>query len=438
MRQILCSLIAALALAGAMPSVTHAQARADRAMAAAADADSAYGQALLKDLVEQNSGSLNLDGVKKVGDRIGAELTKLGFDVRWVDMRETGRAGHIVATHRGNGRGKRILLIGHLDTVFEPDNGFTGWRVDGGRGIGPGAVDDKGGMVVIIQALRAMKAAGTLSDADIMVVMTGDEEATGKPLDVARRDLLAAGDWADVALEYEGVASEDGREYGTTARRSSTSWTLTATGRTGHSSGIFNDKLGYGANYELVRILDAFRRELPEQYLTFNVGIMAGGAPAAMADSGDAMTASGKTNIIADQAFARGDLRALTREQNERAMTRMNAIVAAHLPGTDAKIVFSQSYPPMAPTAGNRALLAELNAVNRQLGLLEMAEFDPAKRGAADSSFVADLADTLGGMGPAGGNSHAAGEWVELASIQRQAKRSALLLTRLSRTPRGN
>lgn len=430
----LCATVAAESGAGTNMSAD----RADRAMAAAADTDSAYGLALLKDLVEQNSGSLNLDGVKKVGDRIGTELTQLGFDVRWVDMRETGRAGHIVATHRGNGRGKRILMIGHLDTVFEPDNGFTGWRVDSGRGIGPGAVDDKGGMVVIIQALRAMKAAGTLGDADIMVVMTGDEEATGKPLDVARRDLLAAGDWADVALEYEGVASEDGREYGTTARRSSTSWTLTARGRTGHSSGIFNDKLGYGANYELVRILDAFRRELPELYLTYNVGIMAGGAPAAMADSGDAMTASGKTNIIADQAFARGDLRALTHGQNERAIARMNEIVAAHLPGTNAEIVFSQSYPPMAPTAGNRALLAELNAVNRQLGLPEMAEFDPAKRGAADSSFVADLADTLGGMGPAGGNAHAAGEWVELASIQRQAKRSALLLTRLSRTPRGN
>ncbi|MDG5489895.1 M20/M25/M40 family metallo-hydrolase [Sphingomonas sp. BGYR3] len=408
------------------------------ALAAAVKADAARGEALLKTLVEQNSGSRNLAGVKRVGELVRAELTELGFDARWVDMRETGRAGHVVATHRGNGKGKRVLMIGHLDTVFEPDNGFTGWKVEGRRAIGPGVVDDKGGMVVILQALRAMKAAGTLARADIMVVMTGDEEATGRPLDVARRDLIAAGDWADIALEYEAVATEDGREFGTTARRSSTSWTLSVRGKTGHSSGIFNAALGYGANYELARILDTFRRELAEQYLTYNVGIMGGGAPAALAESGDSVTASGKTNIIAETAFARGDLRALTREQNDRTIARMKAIVAASLPGTQAEIQFAESYPPMAPTAGNRALLAELNRVNRDLGLPEMAEFDPAKRGAADSSFVADRADTLGGMGPAGGNAHAAGEWVDLDSIPRQALRSAMLITRLSQTPRGN
>jgi glutamate carboxypeptidase len=432
LRPMLLAAVMAILLAPT-PSVAR-----DPDFAAAVKADTARGEALLKALVEENSGTRNLAGVAKVGQMVRAELAELGFDARWVDMAATGRAGHIVATHRGDGKGKRVLMIGHLDTVFEPDNGFSGWKVEGRRAIGPGVVDDKGGMVVIIQALRAMKAAGTLARADVMIVMTGDEEATGRPLDVARRDLIAAGEWADVALEYEAVATEDGREYGTTARRSSTSWTLRVTGRTGHSSGIFNAALGYGANYELARILDIFRRELPEQYLTYNVGIMGGGAPAALAESGDTVTASGKTNIIADTAFARGDLRALTREQNDRAIARMKAIVSASLPGTQATIEFAESYPPMAPTAGNRALLAALNRVNRDLGLPAMAEFDPAKRGAADSSFVADLADTLGGMGPAGGNAHAAGEWVDLDSIPRQALRSAMLITRLSQEPRGN
>ena len=95
--------------------------------------------------MNQNSGTLNLEGVTAVGAMMRAELEPLGFEVRWVDMRETGRAGHIVATHRGNGRGKRILLIGHLDTVFEPDSPFQRFTRDGNRATGPGVGDDKGG-----------------------------------------------------------------------------------------------------------------------------------------------------------------------------------------------------------------------------------------------------------------------------------------------------
>ena len=125
-----------------------------------------------------------------------------------------------------------------------------------------------------------MQAAGTLRDADIMVVMTGDEERPGSPIAAARRDLIEAGRWADVALEYENLATEDGRDFGTVARRSATSWTLTTHGRSGHSSGVFGDELGYGAIYEMARILDAFRRELAEPNLTYNVGVIGGGTPA--------------------------------------------------------------------------------------------------------------------------------------------------------------
>ncbi|NTS63715.1 M20/M25/M40 family metallo-hydrolase [Sphingomonas sp. HHU CXW] len=395
-------------------------------------ADATRSEALLQRLVEQNSGSLNLDGVTKVGEMMRRELAPLGFDVRFVDMRATGRAGHIVATHKGNGRGKRVLLIGHLDTVFEPDSPFTGLRREGTRAYGPGVGDDKGGLVVIVAALRAMKAAGTLRNADIQVVLTGDEERTGAPLALARADLIAAGKWADVALEYENVATEDGRDWGTTARRSSINWAITATGVTGHSSAVFGPALGYGAAYELARILDTFRRELPEPNVTYNVGVMAAGTPAALDNSGVRASASGKTNIVAAQAVARGDLRTLSPEQDARVQARMTAIVAQHLPRTNATITFSEGYPPMAPTTGNRALLARLNAVNRDLSLPEMPEYDPAKRGAADSSFVAADADTLGGMGASGGGAHAEGEWIDLTSLPRQATRSAILISRLA------
>jgi glutamate carboxypeptidase len=229
----------------------------------------------------------------------------------------------------------------------------------------------------------------------------------------------------------------DGLDYGSVARRSSTNWTIVARGRTGHSSGVCGENLGCGAIYELARILDAFRRELPEPNLTYNVGVMAGGTPAALDADGFRVTASGKTNIVAETAIARGDLRSLTPEQDARARARMQAIVARHLPHTDATIEYGEDgYPPMAPTDGNRALLGRLNAVNRDMGLPDMPEYDPARRGAADSSFVAADVDTLAGLGAAGGNSHAEGEWIDLDSLPRQAKRAAILITRLTRERR--
>jgi glutamate carboxypeptidase len=417
----------------ALAAPLHARlAPEERAMAAAVDREADRTIALLERLVNRNSGTLNLEGVAAVGEMMRAELEPLGFQVRWADMRETGRAGHIVATHAGPGR--NVLLIGHLDTVFEPDSPFQRFARNGNRATGPGIGDDKGGLAVIVAALRAMHAAGTLREANVTIVLTGDEERPGSPIATARRDLIEAGRIADFALEYENLANDDGRDFGTIARRSATSWTLTARGRTGHSSGVCREELGCGAIYEMARILDAFRRELAEPNLTYNVGVIAGGTPASIDADGFRVTASGKTNIVAETAIARGDIRALTPEQDERVRAAMQAIVAQHLPNTSAELVFApDGYPPMAPTEGNRAILTRLNAVNRDLGLPEMAEYDPARRGAADSSFVAADVDTLAGLGAAGGNAHAEGEWIALDSLARQAKRSAILISRLAR-----
>jgi glutamate carboxypeptidase len=417
----------------AFPTVASARlSPEERRMTSAVTAEQERTIDLLERLVNRNSGSLNLDGVRAVGQMMREELEPLGFTVRWVDMAATGRAGHIVATHRGPGR--NVLLIGHLDTVFEPDSPFQQFTRNGSRASGPGVGDDKGGLVVIVAALRAMQAAGTLRTANVTVVLTGDEERTGSPIATARRDLIEAGRAADFALEFENQVRQDGRDYGSIARRSSTNWTLTAHGRTGHSSGVCGEGMGCGAIYELTRILDAFRRELAEPNLTYNVGVMAGGTPATLSADGFRTTASGKTNVIAETAIARGDLRSLTPEQDARARQRMQAIVAQHLPNTSAELVFGEDgYPPMAPTEGNRALLGRLNTVNRDLGLPEMPEYDPARRGAADSSFVAADVDTLAGLGAAGGGSHAVGEWVDLDSLPRQATRAAILITRLTR-----
>jgi glutamate carboxypeptidase len=422
----------------ALPLPAQAELSApERRMAQLAEQERERSIQLLERMVNQNSGTLNLAGVEAVGRMVREELEPLGFEVRWVDMRATGRAGHLIATHEAGGRGNRVLLIGHLDTVFEPDSPFQRFERQGNRATGPGIGDDKGGLAVIIGGMRAMHAAGTLRNADVTIVLTGDEERPGAPLAVARRDLIEAGRNAEAALEFENLAREDGRDFGTVARRSSTSWTLRTTGRTGHSSAIFGESLGYGAIYEMARILDAFRRELPEPNLTYNVGVIAGGTPAAIDEQGFRVTASGKTNIVAETAVARGDIRTLSAEQEQGVRARMQAIVAQHLPQTQAELVFAEDgYPPMPPSEGNRRLLARLNAVNRDLGLPEMPEYDPARRGAADSSFVAADVDTLAGLGAAGGGAHAVGEWIDLESLPRQAARAAILITRLSREPR--
>lgn len=431
------AVLGALVLAFATPASAAPPTAAERKMIATVEAEQARHVKLLEDLVRVNSGSMNLKGVEQVGRMMRAELEPLGFDVKWVPMIHTGRAGHIVATHKGSGRGKRLLLIGHLDTVFEPDSPFQGWTRKGDIVEGPGVGDDKGGMVVIVAALRAMQAAGTLKDADIIVVLTGDEEKPGSPIEAARADLVAAGKASDVALDFEGLSREGGKDIGSIARRSSNSWTLKATAKSGHSSGVCMEGPGCGAVYELTRILDEFRRELPEPNLTYNVGILVGGAQALINEDETGGQASGKSNIIPAEAVAVGDIRTLSNEQEARVRAKMQEIVARHLPKTNATLTFAATgYPAMAPTEGNKALLAKLNQVNQTLGLPEMPQGDPAKRGAGDIAFVSFI-DGLVGLGAAGEGSHAPGETVDLKSLDVQAKRAALLMTRLSKEPRG-
>ena len=429
--------LAALCLSVAAPA-TAALSPAETRMVRAVDAEQARHLALLEKLVNQNSGTLNLAGVRTVGEMMRAELEPLGFTVEWLDMSAAKRSGHIVARHpgpstrSGQAKGRKLLLIGHLDTVFELDSPFQRWTRKGEKGEGPGAGDDKGGMVVMLAALRAMQAAGTLKHADITVFLTGDEEDSGS-VAISRKALIEEGKKADAALDFEGLVRDSGRDMGSVARRSSDEWTLTVSARGGHSSGIFSAGSGNGAIYETARIVDAFRRELREPNLTFNVGLIGGGDGAVLDVGKVRIAATGKTNIIASTAIARGDLRALSPDQIARAKARMQAIVARSLPGANASIEFlPDGYPPMAPTAGNRALFATLQVANRDLGLPAMGELDPVKRGAGDVSFVAADVDALAGLGPHSSGDHAPGEAVDIPSLWTQAKRAAILMSRLS------
>lgn len=389
---------------------------------------------LLERTVNINSGTMNFEGVRRVGDVYREELDALGFATRWIDMSETDRAGHLFATLRG-GDGPRILLIGHLDTVFEEDSPFQRFVRRDPVVEGPGVEDMKGGNVVILYALKALDRVGALDDVDITVAFTGDEESPGDPLEVARRDLIEAGRRADVALGFEAAVVDEEGEWGTVARRSSSGWRLEVTGRQAHSSGIFSDEAGAGAIFEAARILDAFYDEVRgEEYLTFNAGVVLGGTDVEYDPVQNRGTAFGKTNVIPRRVVAHGGLRTISDEQLERARAAMREVVARHLPRTSAEIAFSDGYPAMAPTEANRRLLDVYSDVNEALGRGRFLELDPSRRGAADISFVAPHAGaSLAGVGVTGRGGHSPEEEMDLDSLPLAIERAALLIYRLTR-----
>ena len=404
----------------------------EKAMVAWVDAHQDEAIALLEKTVNIGSGTMNHAGVRAVGDVMAGELDALGLETRWIDMpEEMNRAGHLFATKKG--QGKRFLLIGHLDTVFEADDDFQAFTRDGNIATGPGIADMKDGNAVIVYALKALQHIGALDGIPITVAYTGDEEKSGRPLSISRRDLIEAGKWADIALGFEGAITSEGSDWATVARRSSSSWMLEVEGKQAHSSSIFSESTGAGAINEASRILSEFYTDVRGDYgLTFNAGTIQGGTAVNYDPAQNRGTTFGKTNVVPNTAVVHGGIRALSVEQLARAKAKMQAIVANHLPQTSASISFADSYPPMAPSAGNRALADELSEVNQALGRGAMKTWDPLRRGAADISFVAPYTDALAGMGALGKGGHTPNESLELDSMALAIKRAAILIYRLS------
>jgi glutamate carboxypeptidase len=402
----------------------------ERAIVQYIDAHEDEAIAFLERVVNINSGTMNFAGVEEVGRIFQAELDALGFTTRWISLAEANRAGHVFAERRGEAR-KRLLLIGHLDTVFEKDSPFQRFERADTLARGPGTEDMKGGNVVMLLALQALHASGALDDANIIVALTGDEEDTGDPLEIARRDLIEAGRRSDIALGFEGGVG--GIHTATVARRGFTGWELRVQGTPAHSSQVFRADVGSGAIFEAARILAQFHEELGgEQYLTFNPGLILGGTAVEFDAMQSRGTAFGKTNVIAEHAIVAGDLRTISEEQRERAKERMRALVAQHLPRTTAAIEFHDSYPPMAPTPANYALLEQLDRVSRDLGYGPITAVDPGLRGAADVSFVAPVVEAaLDGLGLVGDGGHTVNEMIDLRTLAIKAKQAALLIYRL-------
>ena len=393
-----------------------------------ANADEAL--SFLQQVVNINSGTMNHEGVRENGDVFAEAFQGAGFDTRWIDQAEVDRAGHLVATRDG-AIGSSLLLIGHLDTVFPKESPVQTYRRDGDKVWGPGVADMKGGNVVVLYALKALHDLDLLNDADVTVFFTGDEEMTGKPVDISRKDLIAAAKKADIALNFEG--GEAGSAV--TSRRGASGWTLTVTGRRRHSSGIFSEDVGAGAVFEAARILNAFYEELAdEKYLTFNPGVILGGTDVTYDEPATRGTAFGKSNVVAQKVIVDGGLRFISEKQKEKARKRMRKIVDEHLPHTDAEIAFEDSYPAMTPTENNARLLSVYAAVSEDLGFGPVEGNDPAKRGAADISFAAPHAGaSMDGLGVSGGGAHSPEEYLNIASVEEATKRAAILIYRLTR-----
>jgi glutamate carboxypeptidase len=430
------ALVAALVVgtlpAAGAPGATRTLDRVEARLVAHVDAHVAEARALLERVVNVNSGTQNHAGVREVGRIFEGELAALGFTTTWADGAPFGRAGHLIAERPG--KGPHVLLIGHLDTVFEVDSPFQRFELlPGDRARGPGIIDMKGGDVILVQALAALRAARALDRLWVTVVLTGDEEDSGTPLAQARRDLLAAASGVDVALGFEDGDGDP--RHAVVARRGSVDWRLETSGTPAHSSQIFQPEVGAGAAYEAARILNGFYTELAgEPNLTFSPGLLVGGTTAELAADLVHGSASGKANVVAGRALATGDLRTLSPEQLASAQQRMQAIAGRHLPGTEASLTFGEGYPPMAPASGNLALLAMYDQASRDLGMGEVTAVDPRRAGAADVSFVAaTVPRALDALGLKGSGGHTVEETADLATLPMQTKRAALLLYRLAR-----
>ena len=425
-------LILSLPAAATAPQITP-MSPAERTIVQHIEAHSDEGLALLERVVNINSGTMNLSGVREVGKVFAAELERIGFKTRWADGAAFKRAGHLIADRQGTG--PRVLLIGHLDTVFEADSPFQKFERTSSGAKGPGVLDMKGGDVIMVQALRALHAAGALDGMNITIVMTGDEENSGDPQSAAREALVAAAKGAQVAIGFE---DGDGKPaHAVVGRRGTSSWTLQVKGTPAHSSQIFRSDIGYGAAFETARILNAFREKLSgQEHLTFNPAVLLGGTQITYDSPQSRGTAFGKDNVIPEQAIVTGDLRALSKAQFAAAQQAMTAIVAESLAGTKAEIAFDEGYPPLAPTEGNLRLLAMYDQASRDLGLGEVTAVNPDRAGAADVSFVAgEVPMILDGIGMRGDGGHTVNETADLTTFPGQISRIALLLFRLKSLP---
>jgi len=422
--------LASILLAAAPASRAQDLSASEKSLTQSVNARLGEEMAAIEKVVNIDSGTFNTDGVREVGRYFEKELQALGFSTRWIPMPEAmHRAGHLVAERVSpKPSGRRVLILGHMDTVFEGQG--HRFQNDGAVIRGAGVMDMKGGDVVLLFALKALESAGLLKGATVRVFLTGDEENPGLPTSESRRDVVAAARESDVALSFEPALATNAATV-LLGRRGLSTWSLDVTAPGGHSAFVLRARSGTGAIYEASRILDGFRGAFSAGNVTVNPGIFLGGTDVAYDPAKSAGTSAGKYNVVSRSVTVKGDVRALDEKERDAAKGRMREIVAASLPKASAKIEFDDLVPPFPVTEGNRALMNVVDAAGRALGQAKLAERDPLAGGFGDVNFVCSLVSAVDGLGVAGDGLHSPDESADPKSVGPMTARAAVLINRL-------
>ncbi|MFD5769889.1 M20 family metallopeptidase [Streptomyces sp. NPDC127049] len=374
----------------------------------------------LEELVSVDSGSYSADGVNEVADWIERRLERIGFTVERVrspatpEGRRTGDA--VVGRRRGtvpeSEGGRRILLAGHMDTVFEDGTAAARpFRIDGSTAYGPGVSDDKGGLLAGLTALEILHDLGADAYDELVLLATPDEEI-GSP---ASRPLIEA----TAAGVHFGLGLECARENGdlVIARKGVADFRLTVTGRAAHA-GIEPER---GANAALAAAhltvaLQALNGHWDD--VTVNVGVVRAGT---------------RANIVCPQAELRIEVRAATTADIQRVTRAIrDAADQPGVPGVTVQVEQLDLCPPMEDTPASRRMLDHARAAARAAGIELGAA---ATGGVGDANLIAGAGiPVLDGLGPVGGADHTPQEWLDVTSVPQRIALLADLIASLGTT----
>jgi glutamate carboxypeptidase len=400
---------ALLALAAAHTTVA---AEPHAAVLAAAEACAPEGRALLERLVNIDSGSSHIAGLDAMSATLRTELTKLGASVETVPSTDPAYASSLLATWTGTGRGK-ILLIAHMDTVFLPGVAAERpFRVEGTRGIGPGAGDDKQGIVTGLCALHVLRDIGFRDYARIALVLNSNEE-TGSTGSAALIRAQAAA--SDAVLNLERGVPPDGVVV---ARKGSAKGTIEITGRAAHS-GLEPEKGRNAAVEAAHQILAASALGDAAKETTVNVTLVHGGTV---------------SNVIPASATVTVDVRAFTAEEFDRVEAGLARLATnVTVPGVTVKTTLDRGFPPWPRTTATDTLLARANSVYAEIG----RSLEALIVGSSSDASLAAATGTasIDGLGALGGGAHGVDDHVELDSLAPRTYLLARLLMELGRAP---
>ncbi|MBZ5644470.1 MAG: M20 family metallopeptidase [Acidobacteriia bacterium] len=359
---------------------------------------------LLGRFVRAESPSFDKAAVDRFGKIVAAEWKRRGARVSILRQRE--RGNHIHAEWPASGRRSsgQILVLGHLDTVYEAGTiARMPFRVSQGRAWGPGAFDMKGGLAIALYAVDALAAAGFRPEKRFVFLWTSDEEIGSE---TSRRIIEREARRSDAVLVLEPALGRDGRVK--TGRKGVGEFEIVATGRAAHAG--LNPQDGVNAIEEIARQIARIARwNQARRGITVNAGVIEGGT---------------RTNVIADHARVLVDARA-SRAEDMRALERKFRALRPILAGAKLQVRGGFSRPPMERKTG-AALYAHARALGKKMGVTLGEAF---VGGGSDGNFTAALGvPTLDGLGAVGEGAHSPGENIVIGKLPERAALLAGLL----------